>query len=333
MDTTRKTQIVKYLAREAGFDFCGVAQAGYLEDEAPRLEAWLRRGYHGEMHYMEKLFDLRLDPRKLVPGARSVICLAMNYYPEPRPSHPEGLKISRYAYGEDYHKVLRKAMKTMVHEMKRQLGDFSFRVFTDSGPVMEKVWAARAGVGWMGKHSNLIIKKAGSYFFLGEIICDVELEYDAPAHDHCGTCTRCMEACPTEAIPRPYEVDGSKCISYFTIELKSHIPESVQNTWNDWIFGCDICQEVCPWNRFSIPHNRPEFEPQEKILNKTVREWFEITEELFEEQAARSPLKRAGLNKIRNNIRFLKKSLGSNASENFNFFNPPSSLNKRFKKV
>lgn len=306
MDLRQRTQWLKQAARRAGFEHCGVARAEFLEEEAPRLESWLRRGLHGQMTYMERWFDLRVDPRKLLPGARSVISLAMNYFPQETVQNPEGLKISRYAYGKDYHKVIRRALKVLVADMKKTLGDFVCRVFTDSGPVLEKAWAARAGVGWVGKHTNLIIKKAGSYYFLAEIICDLEFEYDAPATDHCGTCTRCMEACPTGAIPRPYEVDGSRCISYLTIELKDKIPDEFRNTWQDWIFGCDICQEVCPWNRFSQPHTNESFTPNRQLLEQTSVQWLECTEEIFRDLAAESPLKRAGLKKIQNTIRVLK---------------------------
>jgi epoxyqueuosine reductase len=310
LDIRQKTLWLKQAARRAGFDYCGVARAEFLEDEAPRLESWLNRGLHGEMLYMERWFDLRVDPCKLLPGAKSVVSLAMNYYPKETLQSSDGLKISRYAYGRDYHKVIHKALKKLIAEMKQFYGEFAYRVFTDSGPVLEKAWAARAGVGWVGKHTNLIIKKAGSYYFLAEIICDLELEYDPPATDHCGTCTRCMDACPTQAIPRPYEVDGSRCISYFTIELKNYIPVEFRGIWDDWIFGCDICQEVCPWNRFSQPHANQNFTPNLQILEKTRVQWLETSEEIFREIAAESPLKRAGLKKIQDNIKALRKTQG-----------------------
>lgn len=307
MDLKQRTIWLKKAARRTGFEYCGVARAEFLEEEAPRLESWLKRGLHGEMSYMERWFDLRLDPRKIVSGAKTVISLAMNYYPQEPIQGSDGLKISRYAYGRDYHKAIRSPLKKLVADMKKEFGDFAFRIFTDSGPVMEKAWAVRAGIGWVGKHTNLIIKKAGSYYFLSEIICDLEFEYDAPATDHCGTCTRCMDACPTGAIPRPYEVDGSRCISYFTIELKDKVPADFRDTWKDWIFGCDICQEVCPWNRFSTPHTNDNFLPMHQLLGKTRKQWLECTEELFGAEAKESPLKRAGLKKIRDNIKALIK--------------------------
>lgn len=300
----KNTLRLKELARRHGFDYCGVAKAEFLKEEAPRLESWLRRGLHGHMEYMERWFDLRLDPRKLVPGAKSVIALAVNYYPRQEVRNPDGLKISRYAYGKDYHKVIRTMLKRLIVDMKSQFGAFSYRFFTDSGPVLEKAWAARAGLGWLGKHSNLIIKRAGSYFFLTEIISDLEFEYDTATADFCGTCTRCMDACPTGAITAPYVVDGSRCISYFTIELKEKTPEEYRGAWKHWIFGCDICQEVCPWNRFSSPHKISDFEPGEvNLLQWAAHQWLETTDEIFATAAATSPLRRAGLRKIQDSVR------------------------------
>ena len=302
----KKTQTLKELAFQLGFDFCGISKAEFLEEDAKKLEAWLQRKLHGQMSYMEHWFDLRIDPRNIIPGAQSVISLMANYTPRKKISLPDGIKISRYAYGLDYHKVIRKRLKKLIQEMKKKWGEFQYRIFTDSGPVLEKAWAVKSGLGWMGKHTNIINRTAGSYFFLSEIICDVDFEPDGPIKDYCGTCRRCIDACPTEAIHQPYELDASKCISYLTIELREQIPEEFHGAWKDWIFGCDICQEVCPWNKFSSPHKEPQFEPLETIMGLNTQDWLNLTEDVFEKIALHSPLKRAGLQKIKNTIRVLK---------------------------
>lgn len=293
------------MATRHGFMGAGISKAEFMEEEAIHLEQWLAKGYHGEMAYMANHFDLRLDPTQLVPGAKSMISLIYNYYTveKENPVGENALKISRYALGEDYHKVVRRKLKTLVNEMKATWGDFHARVFVDSAPVMERDWAKRGGVGWIGKNTLLINPKKGSYFFLAEIICDLDFEEDHPIRDHCGTCTRCIDACPTDAIsPTGYVLDGSKCISYLTIELKSYIPSEFHDKMNGWIFGCDICQEVCPWNRFSEPHNEPAFLPHEKIRTLTMHDWQEITEEIFSELFSKTPVKRAGFEKLKNSI-------------------------------
>ena len=299
------THQIKTEASRLGFSFCGVSKAGYLEEEAPRLESWLNKKMHGDMHYMENNFDKRLDPTKLVEGSKSVISLLFNYYPEEL-QREDSYKISKYAYGEDYHFVIKHKLKDIVHFITDNIGDVDARVFVDSAPVLDRAWAKKSGLGWVGKNGMLINKKQGSFFFLAEIILDLELAYDNPVTDHCGTCTACVDACPTEAILPNKVVDGSKCISYFTIELKDEIlPEEVTGKFNDWMFGCDICQDVCPWNRFSLVHNEPKFKPNEKLLNFSKSEWNEITEEVFQEIFKRSPVKRTKYAGLKRNINFL----------------------------
>lgn len=299
---------IKQKAKQLGFLDCGIAKAGFLEEEAPRLEAWLMHGMHGEMGYMANHFDKRLDPTLLVPGAKSVISLLFNYYSETKQSDPEAPKISRYAYGVDYHFVVKDKLRQLVESMEAEIGAFEGRVFVDSAPVLEKVWAAKSGLGWRGKHTNLISKKKGSYFFLAEIICDLELSPDSPVQDHCGDCTRCIDACPTDAIEMPYIVNGSKCISYATIELKSDtLPDFFKGKMENWVFGCDICQEVCPWNRFSRPHQTAEFTPSEALLHMSKRDWEEISEEVFRELFRKSPVKRTKFEGLKRNIRFLNE--------------------------
>jgi epoxyqueuosine reductase len=303
------------VAAELGFSFCGVAKAEFLKEEAPRLEQWLKNNYHGQMRYMENYFDMRLDPRKLVPGAKSVISLMYNYYPtQPLPyqgelkgiNAPSSPKIAKYAYGEDYHHVVKDKLHIFMQKIKEQIGEVNGRVFVDSAPVMERAWAVKSGLGWIGRHSLLINKNQGSFFFLAEIISDLSLEYDAPFQtDHCGTCTACMDACPTDAIIENKVVDGSKCISYFTIELKDAIPDNYKNKFDDWMFGCDICQDVCPWNRFSKPHNEPKFMPNEKLASMTRREWKEITEDIFGEIFKKSAVQRTKYAGLKRNIEFL----------------------------
>ncbi len=286
----------------------GISKAELMEDEARKLEIWLSKGFHGEMAYMANHFDKRIDPTKLMPGAKSVVSLIYNYYPGERLRGDEVFKISRYAYGEDYHKVVRRKLKALVSDLKEEIGDFHGRVFVDSAPVMERDWAKRSGVGWTGKNTLLLHPKKGSYFFLAEIILDIEFDYDHPIRDHCGTCTRCIDACPTEAIsPQGYVLDGSKCISYLTIELKTTIPESFKGQMEDWIFGCDICQEVCPWNRFSKQHNESAFNMPDQLKKINNREWEEMTEEIFENLFTNSPLKRPGYQKVKDTVKFISK--------------------------
>ncbi|MCE7058973.1 tRNA epoxyqueuosine(34) reductase QueG [Dyadobacter sp. CY343] len=304
-----RSEFVKRKATEVGFDFCGISKAEFLRDEAPRLENWLKKGQNGAMGYMANHFDKRLDPTKLVEGAKSVISVLLNYYPEKRlPEGDEDLKISKYAYGTDYHIVLKEKLAALMLAISEEVGEVNGRVFTDSAPVMDKVWAAKSGLGWVGKHSNLLNRDMGSFFFIGEIICDLELAPDGPVQDYCGTCTRCIDACPTDAITEPFVVDGSKCISYYTIELKEAIPEDVRGKFDNWIFGCDICQDVCPWNRFSKPHTTPEFNLPETVAGYQMSDWLEITEEVFKEIFKRSPIKRAKFDGLRRNIDFVISS-------------------------
>ncbi len=307
-DTTRQryTQRIKTNAADLGFDFCGVAKADFLEEEAPRLEAWLTKGMQGQMGYMANHFDKRLDPRKLVEGAKSVVSLLYNYYPERELfTDEEDLKISKYAYGTDYHFVIKTKLKTLLDAIQAEIGDVGGRAFVDSAPVMDKVWAARAGVGWVGKHSNLLNRQMGSFFFIAELILDVELTPDGPTPDYCGTCTRCLDACPTGAIVEPYVVDGSRCISYFTIELKEQIPVEMRGKFENWAFGCDICQDVCPWNRFSRPHQEPAFAPPPELEGFTRRDWVELTAEVFQKVFKNSPLKRAKFEGLQRNVAFV----------------------------
>ncbi|MBK7103327.1 MAG: tRNA epoxyqueuosine(34) reductase QueG [Flavobacteriales bacterium] len=300
-----KADLIKSKAHELGFLACGVARAEYLVEEAPRLERWLREGKHGEMGYMANHFDMRLDPRKLVPGAKSVISLAFNYYTESKQIDPEAPKLSTYAYGRDYHKVVKQRLKPLVAFIQEQFGQIEFRTFVDSAPVLEKAWAQRSGIGWVGKHTNVIRQGSGSFFFLCEIILDLELEPDAPATDHCGTCRRCIDACPTDAIT-PYGVDGSRCISYLTIELKDMIPQEFEGKMEGWAFGCDICQQVCPWNRFSTPHNEPEFTPKPELMGLSADEWYGMTEVVFDRLFEGSPVKRTKYEGLKRNVRFLR---------------------------
>jgi epoxyqueuosine reductase len=303
------SKLIKAKAKELGFDFCGISKADFLEKQAPRLEDWLNRNYHGEMAWMANHFDKRLDPTKLVPGAKSVISVMLNYFPSKRlPEGWEDYKISKYAYGTDYHFVIKDKLKQLFAFIHKEIGAVEGRIFTDSAPVMDKVWAEKSGLGWIGKHSNLLNRQSGSFFFLGEIICDLELEPDGPVKDYCGTCTACLDACPTDAITEPYVVDGSKCISYYTIELKDAIPEEAKGKMENWIFGCDICQDVCPWNRFSKPHQIEEFELKDGLDEMSKKDWEEITEEVFKELFKKSPIKRTKLQGLKRNIEFIKKA-------------------------
>lgn len=304
---TQHTQLIKQKAHELGFQFCGVSAAEFLEEEAPRLEQWLNQNQHGQMSYMANHFDKRLDPRLLVEGAKSVVSVLYNYFPEKELfTEPDDLKISKYAYGRDYHYVMKDKLKELMAFMQQEIGEVGGRAFVDSAPVMDKAWAKKSGLGWIGKHSNLLNRQMGSFFFIGELILDLELEPDGPVKDYCGTCTRCMDACPTDAIPAPYVVDGSKCISYFTIELKEQIPVDVQGKFENWMFGCDICQDVCPWNRFAKPHQEPQFQPSEALQRMTRPDWEEITEEVFKVLFKDSPVKRTKLEGLKRNINFLK---------------------------
>jgi len=305
----KKTILIKKLAAELGFDFCGIAKTTKLEDDARRLESWLSKGMHGTMHYMERYFDMRIDPRQLVPGANSVITLLLNYFPNEK-QHNDTLKISKYAYGKDYHEVIREKLNKYIENMKTGIGDFHGRGFVDSAPVLERTWAQRSGLGWVAKNGNLINKQMGSFFFIATLITDLELVPDEPfAKDYCGTCSRCIDACPTEAILPGKVVDGSKCISYFTIELKDMlIPTEMKGKFENWIFGCDICQDVCPWNRFSKPTNEIEFTPLPEILDLSTREWEMMTEEKFKKIFGHSPLSRSKLKGIQRNLKFIIQS-------------------------
>lgn len=306
MNIGQQTYFVKTAAQQLGFDFCGIAKAQRLDEDARRLESWLRNGFNGTMNYMANHFDLRIDPSKLVPGARSVITLLINYFPKQH-QHELAPKISKYAFGNDYHEVIRAKLKTFLQQVKEQVGEINGRGFVDSAPVLERSWAQKAGIGWIGKNGNLINKQSGSFFFIATLITDLELEYDDPfAKDYCGTCTKCIDHCPTDAILPGKVVDGSKCISYFTIELKDAlIPGEMKEKFDDWMFGCDVCQDVCPWNRFSKPHNETAFTPLPEILNFTTANWEELTEESFNVIFKNSPLKRSRYEGIRRNLKFI----------------------------
>ena len=299
--------LIKSLAAGLGFNYCGIAKAALLTDDAKRLEQWLAKGMQGNMQYMENHFDLRIDPTKLVPGAKSVITLLLNYFPEEQP-YSETPKIAKYAYGQDYHEVIRDKMKKLIGLIKEKIGEINGRGFVDSAPVLERAWAVKSGLGWVGKNGNLINKQQGSFFFIATLITDLQLEYDSPyAKDFCGTCTKCIDSCPTDAILPDKVIDGSKCISYFTIELKEAlIPESMKGKFDNWMFGCDTCQDVCPWNRFSTSTKELAFTPVPAILNFTTKDWEELTEESFKEIFEHSPLKRSKYKGIRRNLHFIK---------------------------
>jgi epoxyqueuosine reductase len=308
-NTHKNAQIIKDEAKRLGFIFCGIAKAEFLEEEAPKLENWLNKNYNGKMDYMNNHFDKRLDPTKLIDGAKSVISVALNYFTEETQEDSSAPKISKYAYGADYHFVLKDKLKSLLNFISETIGEVNGRAFVDSAPVLDKVWAQKAGFGWIGKHSNLIAKQTGSFFFLGELILDLELAYNNPfTTDHCGDCTRCIDACPTEAIISPYVVDGSKCISYLTIELKENIPQDFKGKMDNWMFGCDICQDVCPWNRFSIPHQEPAFNPHPDLLNLKKKDWEEITQEVFQSVFKNSAVKRTKFEGLTRNIKFIKEN-------------------------
>jgi len=301
------TNLIKSEAKRLGFLSCGISKAEFLEEEAPRLENYLNKDMQGEMSYLENHFDKRLDPTKLVPDSKSVVSLLLNYYPEKK-QREDTYKISKYAYGNDYHFIIKDKLKYLMNFIQEEIGEVHGRAFVDSAPVLDKAWAGKSGLGWIGKHSNLITKNTGSFYFIAELIIDLELEYDYPTTDHCGTCTACIDACPTQAILEPYVVDGSKCISYFTIELKNEIPSLLKGKFNDWMFGCDICQDVCPWNRFSKPHNEPLFSPKPELLSNSKKEWEEMTEEVFQNIFRKNPVKRTKYTGLIRNIEFLKSS-------------------------
>lgn len=301
--------MIKQEAQRLGFMSCGIAKAEFLEEEAPRLENWLKNNHHGEMGYMENYFDKRLDPRLLVEGAKSIVSLTLNYYSEEKQLDEHAPKISKYAYGMDYHSVIKDKLQELMHFIRENIGEVDGRCFVDSAPVMDKAWAQKAGLGWRGKNSNLISKQAGSFFFLAELIIDLDLDYDNPfPTDHCGSCTRCIDACPTNAIVAPYKVDGSKCISYLTIELKNEIPNEFKGKMDNWMFGCDICQDVCPWNRFATVHNEENFKPKEELLGLSKSELIDMTDEVFKKVFKNSPVKRTKFAGLKRNIDFLKQS-------------------------
>jgi epoxyqueuosine reductase len=305
----RYSKLIKDEAERLGFMQCGISKAEFLEEEAPRLEKWLTNNHHGKMAYMENHFDKRLDPRLLVDDAKSVISLTLNYYSGAEQVDPEAPRISKYAYGSDYHQVIKQKLFELLEFIAENVGEVAGRAFVDSAPVLDRAWAKRAGIGWIGKNSNLISKKSGSFFFLAELIIDLDLEYDnAFETDHCGTCTKCIDACPTEAILSPFIIDAKKCISYLTIELKDEIPNQFNDKMDNWMFGCDICQDVCPWNRFSVPHSEPAFQPNENLLQMKKADWLDITEEVFQTIFKNSAVKRTKFKGLTRNIDFLRKA-------------------------
>lgn len=306
-NTSKYTEWIKAEAKRLGFISYGISKAEFLEEEAPRLETWLNNNMHGEMRYMENHFDKRLDPTLLVEGSKSVVSLLLNYFPE-EVQRQDTFKVSKYAYGTDYHFVIKDKLKALLQFIQENIGDINGRAFVDSAPVLDKAWAAKSGLGWIGKHSNLLTQQVGSFYFIAELIIDLELDYDSPVTDHCGTCTACIDACPTEAIVAPYVVDGSKCISYFTIELKDNLPSDMKGKFDDWMFGCDVCQDVCPWNRFSKPHREPLFNPHPDLLEMTKKDWEDITEETFRKVFKKSAVKRTKFSGLTRNIKFLKET-------------------------
>ena len=301
----KNTQLIKKKAIELGFDEVGVSKAGFLDEEAQRLEDWLNQGSHATMDYMQNHFDTRLDPTLLVPGAKSVVSLTYNYFTEKQQLDPEAPKLAKYAYGRDYHKVLKKKLQKLLEFIRTEIGAVEGRCFVDSAPVMERAWAKKSGIGWIGKNSLLLTKGKGSFFFLAELIIDLELEPDGPVKDYCGSCTKCIDACPTDAIVEPYKVDGSKCISYFTIELKEEIDKQMSGKFDNWMFGCDICQDVCPINGRATPHNEAQFEPKEGLLEMSKKDWIDLTEEVFDKVFEGTPVKRTKFKGLRRNIKFL----------------------------
>ena len=301
----RNSQLVKKLAKQIGFSSCGISKARFLQEEEKNFENWLKKGYQGTMSYLEKNFDKRLDPQKLVPGAKSVISLTYNYFPQKKTLNENSFIISKYAYGKDYHFIIKDKLKALFNLLKKEIGDIEGRVFVDSAPIHERAWAKISGLGWIGKNSLLLNKKMGSYFFLAEIICDLDLEYDSRVSDHCGTCTKCIDACPTDAITESQVLDANKCISYLTIENKNEIPKELSKSFNNYIFGCDICQDVCPWNKFAKPHNEKEFLPKEELSKFTKKEWQELTNETFNKIFKNSAVKRTKFEGLKRNIKAL----------------------------
>ncbi|MCD0489647.1 tRNA epoxyqueuosine(34) reductase QueG [Pedobacter sp. MC2016-14] len=307
-NAAKNSKLIKDEALRLGFMQCGIAKAEFLEEEAPRLETWLKNEHHGKMAYMENHFDKRLDPRLLVEDAKSVISLSLNYFPEAGQQDPDAPRISKYAYGIDYHTVIKDKLFLLLEFIREEIGEVSGRAFVDSAPVLDRAWAKRAGIGWVGKNSNIISKKSGSFFFLAELIVDLDLEYDHPFQtDHCGTCTRCIDACPTDAILSPFIIDANKCISYLTIELKEEIPAQFNQKMENWMFGCDICQDVCPWNRFSAPHSEPAFQPNAQLLEMKKEDWQDITEDVFKVIFKNSAVKRTKFKGLTRNIDFIKQ--------------------------
>ncbi len=305
MSIEKNTLTLKLKAKELGFSFCTISKADFLHNEALNLEKWLAKDYHGEMEYMENYFDKRLDPRLLVAGAKSVVSLAYNYFTPDSQKDKNTPKISKYAYGKDYHKVVKEKLNELFHFLQNEIGDVNGRSFVDSAPVMEKAWAEKSGMGWIGKNTNLISKQQGSFFFLAELILDIPFAYDSPIKDYCGNCTKCIDACPTDAITEPYVIDGSKCISYYTIELKNEIPKLMQGKFKNWMFGCDICQTVCPWNRFSITHNEEKFLPKKELLSFKKEDWINMREEEFDKIFEESAVRRTSYKGLKRNIEFL----------------------------
>ena len=302
------SDFIKNKSIELGFISCGISKSGFLENEIGRFESWLKNNYHGKMSYMERNFDKRMDTRKLVDGSKSVISLLFNYYPS-KEINNNSFKISKYAYGKDYHFIIKDKLKTLLSSMRNEIGEIDGRVFVDSAPIMEKAWAKKSGLGWIGKNTNLISKKTGSFFFIAEIIVDLELEYDNEVTDHCGSCNACLDACPTDALYEPYKIDASKCISYFTIELKDQFPNELKKDFNDWIFGCDICQDVCPWNKFSIPNKEPLLNPKNEINQYSKKDWLELTDEVFKVVFKETPLERTKFKGLKRNIQYANEQV------------------------
>ena len=299
----RNSQLIKRLAKQIGFSSCGISRARFLHEEEKNFEDWLKQGYQGTMSYLERNFDKRLDPTKLVPGAKSIISLTFNYFPTKKKFNDNSFLISKYAYGKDYHIIIKDKLKELFSQMKKEVGDIEGRVFVDSAPIHERAWAKISGLGWIGKNSLLLNKKMGSYFFLAELICDLDLEYDSTVSDHCGTCTKCIDACPTDAITQAQVVDANRCISYLTIENKNEIPKELSKSFNNYIFGCDICQDVCPWNKFSTSHNEKEFLPKEEFSKMSKKDWQELTHETFNKIFKNSAVKRAKFQGLKRNIK------------------------------
>ena len=302
------SDFIKNKSIELGFISCGISKSAFLENEIGRFESWLKNNYHGQMSYMERNFDKRMDTRKLVDGSKSVISLLFNYYPS-KEINNNSFKISKYAYGKDYHFIIKDKLKTLLSSMRNEIGEIDGRVFVDSAPIMEKAWAKKSGLGWIGKNTNLISKKTGSFFFIAEIIVDLELEYDNEVTDHCGSCTACLDACPTDALYEPYKIDASKCISYFTIELKEQFPNDLKKDFNDWIFGCDICQDVCPWNKFSIPNKEPLLNPKNEINQYSKKDWLELTDEVFKVVFKETSLERTRFKGLKRNIQYANEQV------------------------